>query len=1289
MVTNTNITPTQKRELTAQQQAVVDSDEKYLLVASCPGSGKSFTLRHMNPDGKSRDLKLSFARADAAALKDDSNNDKSVSTMDSLGWQTLIQNEKVSDVYDENSFLTDNELKRFAGLFYDGGWDELTSLMKPLNGNTKLHMAKKLREIYANYESTGKLPTSGKSSVLAANQYVEYMRSYVRNHGYIMNALDFADSEDWDRFIAMNYGSERNLLNKVQATKNELIRAYICFMLGITGKRHNKVRFKLREHYDSQLIFNLTKYIDCRPIINSIIMHLNDAGWSKLYDSYWLTGKAFTADTGWKMNNPDDRAAFQTDCIRMAMGAEPENRKMRKVFPAINHSEWKIDLTRPDYTKKSSSKDMTVKLNLDDPADRAEFRNRATASYAKSYLLGEISVEFLNLITDPDKPNILQPIIRNYDRILIDEGQDLSEVQADIINEFANQTDVRICIFYDGDQSMYGFRNAAGDLANRAGFLTNEKATRKVMHLSDNFRSTNDIIGIANEIRSHITNSSGTTITAARNTDSPEKPGLRIYASDKDEADAIIQWIKDIASIDTPIRKTPMRSIAIICRTGYMVKYLTDAINKYGAEHDTELFEDQQWNPATRKYDSVAAPLSARTENGTGVQVLTGHKSKGREYDAVWIPGLEKDSWPLKHDMGKKNLTASEYQEELRIFYVAVTRAKNRLMMSCARLRNPMALTSGADRPETHRPSSFLPVSTVNSQYQVFGKELVDISTVTESTKPAEQDAAANIMAILTKMTNAKWSNRMIQRAFNERIKELESEIEAMQANNADPDAIATVDMMRAQYVKKVERIKQCADAVKVGVFHGEHDDFESVTNYNRCRDRMCELDQNMTSLDNAERLQNALNLIEAASQQNQYAKLTFNKQPDQYPLSKIPLKYRKRTQKLAKRSARRPNPALKGMDYHRYLAFLTVTLPFNIPLSKMNDIVQNKRGTMEYNRIQQLTHAMNLALHPTRGTDWSKCVVNGYWTATEITVKSPIRQRPDGQWEPDESRRNEEPECHLHIHILLDLTAAYWNDNYRVTVDGKDKYDVGNYMQQGQNLGDDMAWHLRRSMISAGIPFAENQLPIVRLQMIPSGDAVVDGISPDGETGRTVYQEVTKYTTKLSIAFSCGNEHPVWPTRDDVKPYVFPEHRNKVIYTLNEVLKGLRIHLVYGTIKDALKLVDARKEELLNPQDPDEIKQYVCDDNTLQYHLVEEGKSTEQQIEQSSIAVSPLDPIDVSAIDEDVSEYAEQPDDDYDPYYVPDENPSDESDTPQNKHDDDIDPDSASEIDEIMELAE
>ena len=83
------------------------------------------------------------------------------------------------------------------------------------------------------------------------------------------------------------------------------------------------------------------------------------------------------------------------------------------------------------------------------------------------------------------------------------------------------------------------------------------------------------------------------------------------------------------------------------------------------------------------------------------VKLMTVHASKGLEFDCVFIAGLEQDLFPLKH-MNEDEMSRAEEEEERRLFYVALTRAKKKVYLSYTVIRT----IYGAQR--VNLPSEFI-----------------------------------------------------------------------------------------------------------------------------------------------------------------------------------------------------------------------------------------------------------------------------------------------------------------------------------------------------------------------------------------------------------------------------------------------------------------------------------------------------------------------------------------------------------------------------------------------------
>lgn len=82
-----------------------------------------------------------------------------------------------------------------------------------------------------------------------------------------------------------------------------------------------------------------------------------------------------------------------------------------------------------------------------------------------------------------------------------------------------------------------------------------------------------------------------------------------------------------------------------------------------------------------------------------GVTLMTVHAAKGLEFDTVFVSGMEEGLFPHQ---GMGNDKDRDEEEERRLFYVAITRAKQRLFLTLARIRK----IYGSDF--LSEPSSFL-----------------------------------------------------------------------------------------------------------------------------------------------------------------------------------------------------------------------------------------------------------------------------------------------------------------------------------------------------------------------------------------------------------------------------------------------------------------------------------------------------------------------------------------------------------------------------------------------------
>lgn len=174
----------------------------------------------------------------------------------------------------------------------------------------------------------------------------------------------------------------------------------------------------------------------------------------------------------------------------------------------------------------------------------------------------------------------------------------------------------------------------------------------------------------------------------------------------KGEAQKIVNTIHDLHDIYIPAATT--MHDAIIQQTGIVwwnreqglenrnqrIKEIRDTIVEWEMKRE-ELGEDitpESWLEHY-KMRLIEAPANL-SEELDAVQLMTAHGSKGLEFDTVIIAGMNEKSFPL---------TRGDIEEERRLCYVAMTRAKERLYLTRSTMR-----TVWGDHVEEAEPSRFL-----------------------------------------------------------------------------------------------------------------------------------------------------------------------------------------------------------------------------------------------------------------------------------------------------------------------------------------------------------------------------------------------------------------------------------------------------------------------------------------------------------------------------------------------------------------------------------------------------
>lgn len=142
-------------------------------------------------------------------------------------------------------------------------------------------------------------------------------------------------------------------------------------------------------------------------------------------------------------------------------------------------------------------------------------------------------------------------IFARWDYVMVDEYQDTNPLQSKI----ALSLSPNIMVVGDDSQSIYAFRGA--EIENILRFQTQFPAAA-VYRLTENFRSHDGIVGVANNLIAAADKKLDKVLTSAR---TGVAPRWYMFATQKDEAAAIVTWIQKTA--------IPRPHIAVLYRNNY------------------------------------------------------------------------------------------------------------------------------------------------------------------------------------------------------------------------------------------------------------------------------------------------------------------------------------------------------------------------------------------------------------------------------------------------------------------------------------------------------------------------------------------------------------------------------------------------------------------------------------------------------------------------------------------------------------------------------------------------
>ncbi len=233
----------------------------------------------------------------------------------------------------------------------------------------------------------------------------------------------------------------------------------------------------------------------------------------------------------------------------------------------------------------------------------------------------------------------------------------------------------------DPNQAIYGFRGS--DIAYFESF-TQDFVPAVQLSLNESFRSSPFIIEASNQIMQKSGSKNIPKIVSNINADG--KLIIHQAATEKAEAEFVVHTIEQLIGGTSMFYQDTKRArrddegeisfgdIAVLYRLNSQVQALKDAFERSG----------MPFHLTTKESDNEVCPLRMIEADISveKISFLTFHAAKGLEFSVVFIIGCEEHILPL--DLGELH---SNLEEERRLFYVGLTRAKSRLYLLSAQKR--------------------------------------------------------------------------------------------------------------------------------------------------------------------------------------------------------------------------------------------------------------------------------------------------------------------------------------------------------------------------------------------------------------------------------------------------------------------------------------------------------------------------------------------------------------------------------------------------------------------------
>jgi DNA helicase-2/ATP-dependent DNA helicase PcrA len=366
------------------------------------------------------------------------------------------------------------------------------------------------------------------------------------------------------------------------------------------------------------------------------------------------------------------------------------------------------------------------------------FRDYERRKEARGYVDFEDLLEHAICLYDEDA-TALDIVRSRYRAITVDEYQDVNLLQQTLLDRWLGERD-EVCAVGDDYQAIYAFTGATPEYLLA---LPERFPHATVVRLEENYRSTPEVLELANRLVPQL-GGAAKTLRATRA--SGAEPVLRSFAGSEDETEFVVQRVHALHEAGVSyeemvvLHRTNARSAAFeeaftlaeipfqgasllardaarqlrkaLARDGHtqaaaavretavqhgLLAHLPPRIGEREVTRQNDLrllvtIAERLGPDAT--VDDYLEHLRSHFGGGSasGVHLLTYHRAKGLEFDAVFLPRLQDRELPSKFAR-----TPGERAEERRLLYVGMTRARAHLAITWSGKASPFLRELGVE----------------------------------------------------------------------------------------------------------------------------------------------------------------------------------------------------------------------------------------------------------------------------------------------------------------------------------------------------------------------------------------------------------------------------------------------------------------------------------------------------------------------------------------------------------------------------------------------------------------